>query len=70
MEWISLKDRMPTLGDWVLGLTHGRGIYEIRRVASINPNGYSRLDWGLPYYVKEDAIFTHWMPLPQPPVEE
>lgn len=76
MEWIDLRDRLPELGKWVLGLTNyeqgnyekmGGGIYQIRRIAESPQMGYSRPHWLIPYYVKEEAVFTHWMEIPNFP---
>lgn len=68
MEWINLNKQRPTPFVWILGLTPGMGIYQIRRV---NPNedftGQKNTDWMLPAYLRDDVIFTHWMPLPEMP---
>lgn len=78
MEWIDLKDKLPELGKWVLGLTNyeqgnyekmGGGIFQIRRIAESPEMGYTRTHWLVPYYVKEDAIFTHWVEIPNFPRE-
>lgn len=76
MEWIDLKDRLPELGTWVLGLTNyeqgnyekmGGGIFQIRRIADSPQMGYMRTHWLIPYYVSEEAVFTHWVQIPNFP---
>lgn len=76
MEWIDLRDKLPELGKWVLGLTNyeqgnyekmGGGIYQLRRTGEKAQSGYERTDWMIPAYVKDDAVFTHWTPLPNFP---
>jgi hypothetical protein len=69
MKWISLDEEMPRLSTWILGYTNGGGIYVIRRVSETNINGYLRTDWMIPAYVRDDARFTHWMPIPAAPEE-
>lgn len=67
MNWISFKTQMPELGTWVLGYTVGGGIATIRRVGSRNLDEYDRLDWMLPAHLRDDCVFTHWMPMPEEP---
>ena len=77
MEWISLHKELPPIGKWILGLTNasqgnykwGGGIYQLRRIGEKSQSGYERTDWMIPAYVREDAIFTHWMDLPDYPKE-
>jgi len=76
LEWIDLNVKLPDTGKWVLGLTNaiqgdyekmGGGIFQIRRIGERVESGYERLDWLLPHYVRDDAIFTHWMKIPNFP---
>lgn len=67
MSWISLKKESPRLGEWVLALTTGQGIYQIRRIGSVCPLGYDSLDYMIPASVRDDVVFTHWMPVPEMP---
>lgn len=64
MQWISIKDRLPTIGFWIL--TGSKNI--------------GAVDWGCLLendifymcgeYDKPMNWVTHWMPLPNPPKEE
>jgi hypothetical protein len=74
-QWISVKDRLPEIGergysDDVLMLSkHGMEVTHIEKVKRI-------VKWkGLEEVVETNngttiEEFTHWMPLPQPPKEE
>lgn len=56
MEWISVKDRLPTDFEWCMVYTSGG-----YNAASFFDGTWSPLD-------ADDAGFvTHWMPLPEPP---
>ena len=67
MHWINLKKQEPPIGEWVLILTDGGGTFTVRRIAKRFSNDSK--DWMLPYYMRQDAKITHWMPLPKPPEE-
>ncbi len=59
LEWISVKDRLPEAGSYVLAyLDFGYG-YSITTSIYIK-NGF----------VTGEKDVTHWMPLPQPPKGE
>jgi hypothetical protein len=74
-KWISVKDRLPEVGergysDDVLMLSeHGMEVTHIEKVKRI-------VKWrGLEEVIETNngtpiEDFTHWMPLPQPPKEE
>ena len=64
-EWISVKDRLPELGERVI-CTDGYAVFEQYRVGLSCVYGM----WdrgGLKSPMQE---VTHWMPLPQPPKGE
>jgi|HubBroStandDraft_3_1064219.scaffolds.fasta_scaffold04924_5 hypothetical protein len=65
MQWISLKKQTPPIGEWILALTEGGGIYESRYLGETKDN----IGWMVPWYLQEDVKFTHWMPLPEKPNE-
>lgn len=58
MEWISVKDRLPEEGFWVLG-TDGERVYLFQRPDQVIS------EYLKPYNKVKET--THWMPLPQPP---
>lgn len=57
--WISVKDRLPEMRKWVLGLTH----FGSMTVAACNSDTgeFWSDQQGYPIHL------THWMPLPDPP---
>lgn len=62
VEWISINDRFPNNGEYVLVV----GVENI-----VAESCYSDKDFWHPYYGQEytDRFtgITHWMPLPEPP---
>lgn len=67
-EWISVKDRLPEVGQKVLacGVRHGMEVQQFHKAWFLN-DGSCWWDWK---HNSAKAI-THWMSLPEPPeVEE
>ncbi len=60
MEWISVKDRLPEIGEPVI-IYYGRFVAEAMR----NDNGVFVVSCS----DEEAEDVTHWMPLPEPPKE-
>ena len=61
-EWISVNDRLPKEGEFVLCACRAN-IYEVLRFYG---NG-----WGHdPMHDYMLGFVTHWMPLPEPPKED
>ena len=64
--WVSVKDRLPDEGAWVIGATT---LFNGNRVAK-----ELFLDCADPVYWLADGDWerevTHWMPLPSPPVQD
>ena len=64
-EWISVKDRLPVVGERVLtldkwGHIHDRALYQYMSGGVVfSPDG-----------MKPGNDVTHWMPMPEPPVGE
>ena len=61
MKWISVKDRLPKEGEWVIGANLYRvefGIYLGKKKGFV-----------IPYCNYLCLEMTHWMPLPNPPDE-
>ena len=65
-EWISVKDRLPEAGGYVVCIAK-RNPFSIfmPMVARIEKNG-----WVNPITEQYISEVTHWMPLPEPPEEE
>jgi hypothetical protein len=67
MEWISCKDRMPEIEVRVLACTcQGRVWMVARRKPNKNQRGGP---WVTDFGIYDEPMFTHWMPLPDPPKE-
>jgi hypothetical protein len=60
-EWISVKDRLPELGQYVIAMECDGEIYKLKMKEK------SSFFWDVDemYYTQ----VTHWMPLPEPPKE-
>ena len=71
-EWISVKDKLPDQSGEVLVIVSGNPQKNITldcayELAEYDP--YS--EWIMEMWPEwEDAVVTHWMPLPQPPKGE
>lgn len=74
-EWISIKEQLPELSQWVLVFC----VSDCKEVEA-SPNifvayrgAFNREDdYESAYgdgYIPDDIIITHWMPLPMPPTE-
>lgn len=62
-EWISVKDRMPDVGEWVLTFSE-KALVDIEDfpfdIGYLRPDGeWRHIGW--------EYEVTHWMPLPEPP---
>jgi hypothetical protein len=57
MEWISVKDRVPNVGRYVICYTENRVFSPTNDVIT----KYSK------YGFEGASNVTHWMPLPEPP---
>ena len=78
--WISVKDRMPEIGEEVLVYAKGKidgfiGEHVIaickRFVEHIFSSSPGYETWSTPWqYFHIDYEITHWMPLPEPPKED
>lgn len=66
LEWISVGDRMPEPGVWVLVCC---GTFVCEAYCDINGCFHRSPQ---EYWPDEEALYplTHWMPLPEPPEEE
>lgn len=83
-RWISVTDRLPEYGQYVLLVAHGwnteYGDIYIGRLKTVKADDGSGNFWGIvrpecewsiegwSYF--RTPIVTHWMPLPEPPKEE
>lgn len=62
MTWISVKDRLPEVGDYSVLCAFSNGSIEPIRMEHVE-------DWA--QGLRDDYLtITHWMPLPDPPKEE
>ena len=73
MKWISVEDRMPSVDDCVLAYAEDEGKLFIGKI-----HDKQWVDTGItchpasdcfPYTDHQDSV-THWMPLPEPPVDK
>ena len=60
VEWISIKDKKPKIGQHIIGLWHHGKEY-----THYESNISSWI-----YQKKDNGNLTHWMPLPEPPKQE
>ena len=63
MEWISVKDQLPSKGDEVL--TFYEDYFNVASILYFD-------DENRPHFISGSYVFdhvTHWMPLPEPPKE-
>jgi hypothetical protein len=67
MQWISVKDRLPEIGDAVLTCNTG-GISSDEREPLIGFIEEKDKKWYRPWVVPSQELTpTHWMPFPDPP---
>ena len=70
MEWISVKDELPKVCQWVLVVYTPNNVRQARTEMAYLAEFFGRKFW----YLTEIGIdsfekVTHWMPLPEPPKE-
>ena len=61
-KWISVKDRLPDFGQFVLTYSQMEAGHWVWLYGAVQYNGYF-------VHTNPDSI-THWMPLPEPPQEQ
>jgi len=67
MEWISVKDRLPSVGEDIL-FYHKGGFCGVGQLMPGREGVYEWLWWGeIPRCLLKSNCITHWMPLPEPP---
>lgn len=75
-EWISVKDRLPEKDGWYLVFAPGywgnSQIYGLDGLAYSNFKQNYKVHWGIERGSGRGypGIVTHWMPLPEPPMEK
>lgn len=76
MEWISIEDRLPEIGEPVICYYPNAETYKVRELVRLihNFNYYWDTLRGLGTVLShnpksKDLTVTHWMPLPAPPHE-
>lgn len=67
-EWISVKDRLPERGVFVL-LSYAKKCRNPTQFAK-NTMAVGRYDYGMFLVEGCEVSVTHWMPLPEPPKED
>lgn len=65
-EWISVKDRLPENGVYVL-VCGPRGGIQLAQMRGDRCD--HRYIWWKAYGTRKFTTCTHWMPLPEPPKE-
>jgi hypothetical protein len=66
-QWISVKERLPEFGDWVLLYDIDSNIYRGRLIED-DFAFFATFD-GIVFLLEKPGI-THWMPVPPEPKEE
>ena len=68
-EWISVEDRLPDQSGEVLVIVSGNPQKNITLNCAYELAEYDHYDgWIMEMWPEwEDAVVTHWMPMPQPP---
>lgn len=71
-QWISVKERLPDEGEEVL--IFGQYLNDIPKVLGVRSRYKGDQDWkytweGPDEWVYRENDVTHWMPLPEPPME-
>lgn len=59
MEWISVNDRLPDMGEYVLGISP-----HLEKILIVRRNKFGYVDYSIDYHE-----IIYWMPLPEPPKE-
>jgi hypothetical protein len=73
--WISVKDRLPEIGQDVLVIKDGLYGLACREIVERKPlpppqfNNIEIWEWNYGFEAREGQV-THWQPLPEPPKEE
>jgi hypothetical protein len=81
-QWISVKERLPKIGLsvdlWIIGDAFFVTFYDTSVPKKATAGRTTNFKWdgerwvtsgGLRLYLSPDVTPTHWMPLPDPPVE-
>lgn len=61
MEWISVKDRLPEIGEKVLAYRPSMYYTVVQTIY------YGVEGWENGYDLSGNMVITHWMPIPEPP---
>lgn len=62
-QWISVKDRLPEIGEYVIAYGKKGGVFICKRECEFIAEGKI---YGSTVY----RGFIYWMPLPEPPVDK
>lgn len=71
MGWIKTEDELPMMGVPVLAIRHDVGSQQIPQLVHRADTEYgwawNTFGSNLPVYAENQAYFTHWMQVPEPP---
>ena len=62
MEWVSVKDRLPEQGVYVLGFRPD-AVFDKNKITKLGKTQFENAEW----LFEGIERVTHWMPLPEPP---
>lgn len=68
MDWIAVKDQKPKVGSWILGCLQFDKDDWYYLIGKVIKECDDDLSWADVWPNLGEQVFSHWMPLPKPPV--